>query len=59
MKKRGLKSTISLADQLLLTLTYFHYPTFAKFFQSVLTPTRLNARHAGSRFANEQERITP
>ena len=31
MKKRGLKSTISLADQLLLTLTYLrHYPTFAK-----------------------------
>ena len=33
MKKRGLKSTISLADQLLLTLTYLrHYP---KGFQSV------------------------
>ena len=31
MKKRGLKSTIGLADQLLLTLTYLrHYPTFAK-----------------------------
>ena len=31
MKKRGLKSTISIADQLLLTLTYLrHYPTFAK-----------------------------
>ena len=31
MKKRGLKSTISLADQLLLTLTYLrHYPTFGK-----------------------------
>ena len=31
MKKRGLKSTISIADRLLLTLTYLrHYPTFAK-----------------------------
>ena len=31
MKKRGLKSTTSIADQLLLTLTYLrHYPTFAK-----------------------------
>ena len=31
MKKRGLKSMIGLADQLLLTLTYLrHYPTFAK-----------------------------
>ena len=31
MKKRGRKSSISLADQLLLTLTYMrHYSTFAK-----------------------------
>ena len=31
MKKRGLKSTLSVADRLLLTLTYLrHYPTFAK-----------------------------
>ena len=31
MKKRGLKSSISLADQLLVTLTYLrHYSTFAK-----------------------------
>ena len=31
MKKRGRKSSVSLADQLLLTLTYMrHYPTFAK-----------------------------
>ena len=31
MKKRGLKSTIPLAERLLLTLTYLrHYPTFAK-----------------------------
>ena len=65
MKKRGLKSTISIADQLLLTLTYLrHYPTFAKLGkefsisgQQDLSP---NARHSGSRFANEQqERITP
>ena len=31
MKKRGLKSRLSIAQQLLLTLTYLrHYPTFAK-----------------------------
>ena len=31
MKKRGLKSSISLADQLLLTFRYLrHYPTFAR-----------------------------
>lgn len=31
MKRRGLKSSISLADQLLLTFRYLrHYPTFAR-----------------------------
>ena len=31
MKKRGLKSSLTLGQQLLLTLTYLrHYPTFVK-----------------------------
>ena len=68
MKKRGLKSTISIADQLLLTLTYLrHYPTFAKlgkeFSISESYANKIYHRMLDILvrvFANEQqERITP
>ena len=60
---RGLKSTISLADQLLLTLTYLrHYPTFAKLGKefSILTLTRFitEARHLGVLPMNSKKELT-